>query len=179
MNRYAVFVATLLYTFRYTPHICFKCYDYSPLYITNAEVDMQFNSADSLDVAKLNLLKELEVKGILLTPSEYTSHISSFYNTVITFLIALFVIFSFLGYFSVKLASKKDIQDKLDEMLDDSLKFRDATVRSILSIISDTYISREELNENIEVLRNDLETQIAACQRDFVDEQQDEEEIVQ
>lgn len=45
--------------------ICFKCYDYSPLYITNTEVDMQFNGADSLDVAKLNLLKELEVKGIL------------------------------------------------------------------------------------------------------------------
>ena len=155
--------------------ICFKCYDYSPLYITNTEVDMQFNGADSLDVAKLNLLKELEVKGILLTPSEYTSHISSFYNTVITFLIALFVIFSFLGYFSVRLASKRDIQAKLDEMLDDSLKFRETTVQSILPIISDTFISREELNG----LLDDLEAQIAACQRDLSDEQQDNEEIIQ
>ena len=85
------------------------------------------------------------------------------------------MIFSFLGYFSVRLASKRDIQAKLDEMLDDSLKFRETTVQSILPIISDTFISREELNG----LRDDLEAQIAACQRDLSDEQQDNEVIIQ
>ncbi len=135
----------------------FKLYDYSPIYIignnkASIPVDslcVQGYSTDSLKLVstKIELLKEMEAKGILLTPSEYTSQISSFYNTIITFLIFLFALFSFIGYYSIRLLSKKDVQKTIEDMLDDSVRFREQTTQSITAVISDTFATKDELDQ--------------------------------
>ena len=153
---------------------CCKLHDYSPIYILNNSESVMTTDSMYVEVAKLNntsvmttdsvyvevtkldnssvisekvkLLKELESKGILLTPHEYTSQISSYYNTIITFLIALFVIFSFIGYFSIRLASKQDVQNTINELMDDSVQFRNRTTESIITIFSDSFVRKEELD---------------------------------
>ena len=120
----------------------FRCFGYSPVYILNndkIEEMSMFMQHDSMTMTKLETVKELEARGILLTPQEYMANIASHYNTIITFLIALFVVFSFIGYFAIRTQSKKDIQDKLDDMLDDSIKFRTETLKSIMGIMGGTF----------------------------------------
>lgn len=145
--------------------VVFRCFDYSPIYILNSDklaAMSAFMQNDSVAMTKLETIKELEIKGILLTPQEYTSNISSYYNALISFLIALFIIFSFIGYFSIRLASKKDIQDKLDDMLDDSIKFRTATVNSVLEVIGDTFATKEEQRNAIEELHEEMREETEA-----------------
>lgn len=145
--------------------VVFRCFDYSPIYILNSDklaAMSAFMQNDSVTMTKLETIKELEIKGILLTPQEYTSNISSYYNALISFLIALFIIFSFIGYFSIRLASKKDIQDKLDDMLDDSIKFRTATVNSVLEVIGDTFATKEEQRNAIEELHEEMREETEA-----------------
>lgn len=128
-----------------------KAFDYKPIYIVNSEV-----KSDSLDIKSLQVLKELEIKGVLLTPSEYTSNIASYYNTLIAFLITLFIVFSFIGFFSMKIASKKDIQETLDEMLNDSLKFRGTVIESLYGKIEDEFVNKEEFSKDIEDLQKQI-----------------------
>ena len=106
----------------------------------------------------MKLLKELETKGVLLTPQEYTAQIASYYNTIITFLIALFVMFSFIGYFSIRLASKKDVLNTINELMDDSVQFRSRTTESITTIFADSFVSKEELNSVKEELLTSIST---------------------
>ena len=136
---------------------CCKLHDYSPIYILNNSKSVMATDSMYIKAAKhdrvstisekVKLLKELETKGILLTPNEYTSQISSYYNTIITFLIALFAIFSFIGYFSIRLASKHDVQNTINELMDDSVQFRNRTTESIITIFSDSFVSKEELED--------------------------------
>lgn len=136
---------------------CCKLHDYSPIYILNSSKSVmqtdsllcsQTTGLDSTNIvsAKLKLLKEMEAKGILLTPQEYSSQISSYYNTIITFLIALFATFSFIGYFSIRIASKKDVLNTINELMDDSVQFRSRTTESITTIFADSFVSKEELD---------------------------------
>lgn len=137
----------------------FRCFEYSPVYILNndrLEEMSVFMQNDSIAMTKLEAVKELEAKGILLTPQEYTSNISSYYNAIIGFLIALFVVFSFIGYFAIRTQSKKDIQDQLNDMAEDSIKFRKATVDSVLETIGDVFATREEQTNAIESLREEI-----------------------
>ena len=60
------------------------------------------------------------------------------------------------------MASKKDIQDKLDDMLDDSIKFRTATVNSVLEVIGDTFATKEEQRNAIEELHEEMREETEA-----------------
>lgn len=148
---------------------CCKLHDYSPIYILNSSKSVmsadslyysEITSIDKLNVSseKMKLLKELETKGVLLTPQEYTAQIASYYNTIITFLIALFVMFSFIGYFSIRLASKKDVLNTINELMDDSVQFRSRTTESITTIFADSFVSKEELNSVKEELLTSIST---------------------
>lgn len=141
----------------------FRCFGYSPIYILNndkLEEMSVFMQNDSIATTKFEAIKELEAKGILLTPQEYTSNISSYYNTLISFLIALFFVFSFIGYFAIRTQSKKDIQDKLDDMLDDSIKFRTETIKSVMGIIGGTFATKEDIDEMREEIRGETEASL-------------------
>lgn len=150
--------------------LAFRCYDYSPIYIINKiALDEPVSEilADSTKLTKLETIIELEEKGILLTPKEYTSNIAGFYNTLITVLVSLFVLFSLIGYFSIRVTSKKDIKEHLDEMLDDSIKFRSTIVESVIAAIGDTLVSKEDyetyqdsIQSKIEAALDEVRTEI-------------------
>lgn len=88
--------------------------DYAPVYLLNPEKALSNSNAvaiDSIKCVHLEVLKDLESKGVLLNPNEYTSHIAEYYNTLISFLLGLFAIFTFGTIYSIKFASKKEIDE--------------------------------------------------------------------
>lgn len=53
--------------------------DYAPIYLLNPEKALSDNDSivlDSMKCVHVEVLKDLESKGVLLTPCEYTSHIT-------------------------------------------------------------------------------------------------------
>ena len=88
--------------------------DYAPIYLLNPENALSYEDSlviDSVKCIHIEVLKDLESKGILMSPSEYTSHIASYYNTLIGFLIGLFAVFTFGSIYSIKYASQKEIEE--------------------------------------------------------------------
>ena len=116
--------------------------------------------------AHIEILKDLESKGVLLNPSEYTSHITEYYNVLISFLLGLFAIFTFGTIYSIKTASKKEIDEiktdinnhkekinaelkksiveSLSELMRDSISFKDACINALYGRIEDEVLRHED-----------------------------------
>lgn len=153
--------------------VLFEPFQYKPVYIVNPQkvVDSITINGDSLTCAHIETLKDLENKGLLLTPSEYTSQISSYYSTLVAFLIGLFVLFTIGSIYSIRITSKKEIEDakrdldnreakikeelkdniqkSLNELVKDSISFKENVVTAIYGRIEDDIITRKDI-ENIE-----------------------------
>lgn len=74
--------------------IIFNPINTAPVYMLNTNCitdSIHHHALDSLQCAHLEALADLEQKGLLLSPADYTSHISSYYNGLIAFLIGIFV----------------------------------------------------------------------------------------
>lgn len=143
--------------------------NYAPIYLLNPEKAVSYDDSvyiDSIKCLHIEMLKDLESKGLLLNPSEYTSHIADYYNTLIAFLLGLFVIFTFGTIYSIKSTSKKEIDDiktdidnhklKTDEMLKkniveslnelmrDSISFKDSCINALYGRIEDEVLKQED-----------------------------------
>lgn len=161
--------------------------DYAPIYLLNPEKSLSCEHAtliDSIKCVHLEVLRDLESKGVLMNPSEYTSHIASYYNTLIGFLIGLFAIFTFGTIYSIKYASKKEIEEiksdinnhklatkgelkqdivnSLNELMRDSISFKDSCINALYGRIEDEILRHEDkevidnkilkIEENIKLL---------------------------
>ena len=132
--------------------------DYAPVYLLNPEKALSYNNTvivDSMKCAHIEILKDLESKGVLLNPSEYTSHITEYYNVLISFLLGLFAIFTFGTIYSIKTASfspleqinaelKKSIVESLSELMRDSISFKDACINALYGRIEDEVLRHED-----------------------------------
>lgn len=161
-----------------TACVFFEPIQYKPIYILNPQkvVDPIAEKEDSLTCVHIEILKDLEDKGLLLTPSEYTSQISSYYSTLVAFLIGLFVLFTIGSIYSIRITSKKEIEDakgdldnreskikealkdniqkSLSELLKDSISFNENVVTAIYGRLEDEIVTQKDI-ENIE---NKLQT---------------------
>lgn len=169
--------------------------NYAPVYLLNPEKALSYESSiviDSLKSVHLEVLKDLEQKGVLLNPNEYTSHVASYYNTLIAFLLGLFVVLSFISVYSIKNSAKKEIDEikadidnhkiktnndlkkriteLLNELMRDSISFKESCINALYGRIEDEVLKHEDkeaidnriakLEENIKFLYdayNDLD----------------------
>jgi hypothetical protein len=116
---------------------------------------------DSLEFKtdKINLMSKMEKEGILLTPQEFTNNIVSYYNTSITVLVFLFILFSIISYFQLRVISNEQVQKSLEEGLKDSKKFQDIIMTAISGKADDKYTNIETteiIQEDLETLQEDL-----------------------
>ncbi len=114
--------------------------DYAPIYLLNPEKALSDNDSivlDSMKCVHVEFLKDLESKGVLLTPCEYTSHITEYYNTLISFLLGLFVVFSFGTIYSIKAASRKEIDEIKADINDHKTRTEGELKRSIVASLSE------------------------------------------
>jgi hypothetical protein len=104
---------------------------------------------DSAKISTDNLesMWELKREGILLTPQEFTNNIVSYYNTAITILVFLFILFSVVSYFQIKVISTKQVQESLELGLKDSVTIQELIMKSFSGRADDKYSTKEELQE--------------------------------
>lgn len=158
--------------------------NYAPIYLLNPEKALSLQDSVAIDSIKclhVEVLKDLESKGILLTPDEYTSHIADYYNTLIAFLLGLFVLFTIGSIYSLKSAYKKefdeintsidnyksqvktelkkDIVDSLNELMRDSISFKECCINALYGRIEDEVINHDDkeiIDERITKLEEDI-----------------------
>ena len=143
--------------------------NYAPIYLLNPEKALTYNDSlviDSVKCVHIEVLRDLESEGVLLNPSEYTSHITDYYNSLIAILLGLFAIFTFGTIYSIKSASKKEIDDiktdienhkvrtnaelkqnivgALSELMRDSISFKDTCINALYGRIEDEILRHED-----------------------------------
>ena len=110
--------------------------------------------------SKTDIIHELENKGIIITPQEYTNHISNYYNTILTFLVSLFVIFSVVTYFHLKYVAEEKIVKSVKELIINSYEVKDTIRDTIRGLADDEYIGNEEMESYVDEKISALEERI-------------------
>lgn len=149
------------------------------LYIKKA--DIKLDSARHLilkdkNVSQSNLpkneLRSLCEQGKILTTSEFASNITGYYNTLVSVLVGLFILFSIFGYYALNEKFKKELEEKeqgLEERLEhvvkdklsDSVTLRGAIISQLLSEVEDWGLTKDEainLKTDIEKIKDDINT---------------------
>lgn len=147
------------------------------LYIKKA--DVKLDSARHLilkddNVSQTNLpnndLRSLCEQGKILTTSEFASNITGYYNTLVSVLVGLFILFSMFGYYALNEKFKKELEEKkqgLEERLEivvkdklsDSVKLRGVIINQLISEVEDWGMSKDEainLKTDIDKLKEDI-----------------------
>lgn len=147
------------------------------LYIKKA--DVKLDSARHLilkddNVSQTNLpnndLRSLCEQGKILTTSEFASNITGYYNTLVSVLVGLFILFSIFGYYALNEKFKKELEEKkqgLEERLEivvkdklsDSVKLRGVIINQLISEVEDWGMSKDEainLKTDIDKLKDDI-----------------------
>ena len=91
-------------------------------------------------------------KGVISTPQEYTSHISTFYNNIIAVLIALLAIFSIVTYLHFKFLAKEEVQNQVKDLIRNSPEIQRIISENVSGKIEDVIYS--ELNDSIVTKKN-------------------------
>lgn len=149
------------------------------LYIKKA--DVKLDSARHLilkddNVPQTNLpnneLRSLCEQGKILTTSEFASNITGYYNTLVSVLVGLFILFSIFGYYALNEKFKKELEEKkqgLEERLEkvvkdklsDSVTLRGVIINQLISEVEDWGMSKDEainLKTDIDKLKDDINT---------------------
>ena len=149
------------------------------LYIKKA--DVKLDSARHLilkddNVSQTNLLnndlRSLCEQGKILTTSEFASNITGYYNTLVSVLVGLFILFSIFGYYALNEKFKKELEEKkqgLEERLEivvkdklsGSVKLRGVIINQVISEVEDWGMSKDEainLETDIDKLKDDINT---------------------
>ena len=122
-----------------------RSFNYKSIYIVNPKYE-----TNSLCLREIEILKNLEKEGLLTTPDQYANNIASYYNTFVAFLTIFFIFFSFVSYFAIKNISKKEIESNveiaLEDMLRDSIKFKETILKSIYGKLEENFVDKEDFS---------------------------------
>ena len=160
--------ASILILVLFVITVWIKPFDYQAVYIINPEiVTTDSLNTDSFTCSQIAVLQDLENKGVLLTPQEYTSHISSYYSTLVAFLIGLFVLFTVGSIYGIRITSRKEIEEAKDDLkeklktslaneLKDSKSFNESIINDIFGRIDEKIMTQSDL-EDLDNRLKDLE----------------------
>jgi len=136
----------------------FNLFNYEIKIIGGSNVDSVYHY-----IEKSELLKELMDEGVVVTPQVYTNNIVNYYNTALTILIAMLIIFSIVSYFQLRFISRKQIGDEFKESIRDSKEFDEFVSQAIFGKAEEKFVKIEDLDyvinkiENIDAMLNSIE----------------------
>lgn len=170
----------------HSPFIGENTFIASPSYVVDGNLyikkaDIKLDSARHLilkdkNVSQSNLpkneLRSLCEQGKILTTSEFASNITGYYNTLVSVLVGLFILFSIFGYYALNEKFKKELEEKeqgLEERLEhvvkdklsDSVTLRGAIISQLLSEVEDWGLTKDEainLKTDIDKIKDDINT---------------------
>lgn len=104
--------------------------------ITN-EAKNVFSDSRVVDTTAINtaFLQNMRANGELLSSDEFASRITSYYNTLVAVLTALFVLFTIVTYLTIKSKFESKFEDKARDLED---KQRQKIVEELRSMLSDS-----------------------------------------
>jgi hypothetical protein len=161
--------------------VFWKPFNYKAIYIINPKVVTAVDSLkmDSLKSSQIAVLRDLEEKGILLTPQEYTSHISGYYSTLVAFLIGLFVLFTVGSIYGTRITSRNEIEEaknnikrELEKSLLEDLRKRTDFSNTITDVV------KANMGENFVTKSDDRFFDIDAKLKDIEDKQTKQSEEI-
>lgn len=135
---------------------------FNPIHIitTNYEIaDSTITDIKSFEVKeKLMELEELSKRGVILTPQEYTAHISSFYNNIIALLIALLAVYAIVTYLHLRFLAREEVQNQVKDFVKSSPEIENIIQNNIegkiddavYDAIKDEIVTKTELQEAIQ-----------------------------
>ncbi len=170
----------------HSPFIGENTFIASPSYVVDGNLyikkaDIKLDSTRHLilkdkNVSQSNLpkneLRSLCEQGKILTTSEFASNITGYYNTLVSVLVGLFILFSIFGYYALNEKFKKELEEKekgLEERLEhvvkdklsDSVTLRGAIISQLLSEVEDWGLTKDEainLKTDIDKIKDDINT---------------------
>jgi len=121
------------------------------------------------DKEKREDMRALYEQGKILTTSEFASNITGYYNTLVSVLVGLFILFSIFGYFALNEKFKKELEEKekglenrLEQVVIDKLSDSVALQRTIIgelrSDVEDWVITKDdalELKSAVDKIKDD------------------------
>ena len=110
-----------------------------------------------IDANKIEFINRLHTEGTILTPQEYTNNIVSYYNTAITLLVFLFILFSFVSYFHLKFVSNEQIIKILNEKMKDSKEMEKIIMEAISGKADDKYATIESVEAVRQLIEGEKE----------------------
>lgn len=149
------------------------------LYIKKADVklnskgQLMWNSKSRLHtIPKTDEIRSLYEQGKILTTSEFASNITEYYNTLVSVLVGLFILFSIFGYYTLNDRFKKELEDKekgLEEKLIQIVKEKLRDSKNLHSVIADQFRSdleewtfkkedKMEIMADIDKIKSDINT---------------------
>ena len=148
------------------------------LYIKKADVEIDssrhiiLKKSPKYRTEEKEELRSLYAQGKILTTSEFASNITGYYNTLVSVLVGLFILFSIFGYFALNEKFKKELEekekgleDRLEQVVIDKLSDSVALQRTIIgelrSDIEDWVITKDdalELKAAVDKIKDDIET---------------------
>lgn len=136
----------------------FNLYNYNIKIINPKKIDQY-----EYKYTKSAILKQLEEDGILLTPQEYTSNLIEYYNTALSILAGLLIVFSVVSYFHLRFLSRSQINEILKENLRDSKEFETIINDTIFGKAEDKFINYEQYDQLLQRL-DDVEQRLIELQ---------------
>lgn len=139
--------------------ICLFCHSHNsvihPIHIANIEA-----MHDSIPIEEINTkieaINKLKEQGVLLTPQEYTNNVVNYYNTIITFLVALLAIFSLVTFVHLKFITVDEVKKQVKELLRKSPDIQDILIGNTKGRIDELLFDTTERIEKLEVELKDL-----------------------
>lgn len=138
-------------------NIWWNPFDYKAVVIVNQE-QLKYDNGPVITIPEADLLKSMREKGVLLTPSEYTNNVVSYYNTLIAFLSVFFAVFTFFSYYVVRNQSKKEVRDEARDILLESSTFKQQVLDSIKGEFDQSYLSHDDYDETLKNIEEDIAT---------------------
>lgn len=137
--------------------------DSTEMLVISGEATKVFAESKLVDTIAINtaFLKKMREKGELLSSDEFASRITSYYDTLVAVLTALFVLFTLVTYmtfksrFEIKFEEKardlennqrKKIMEELRSMLSDSKKLDEVIKSAVGGRIDDAIATQEEVD---------------------------------
>ena len=136
--------------------VFFGGFRYRNIVMLNTNQFSQEEVQSSLTVPEAELLNQMHQKGILMTPSEYTGHLATYYDTLVAFLAILFVLFSVIGYFGIRNISRKEVAQVAKDVLSDSYELKTGLKTMIMGEIDENMVNAEDYEIDIQLLREKL-----------------------
>lgn len=132
------------------------------------------NSSITAQMNKMQLIRELEREGVLLTPQEYTSNVINYYNTVLTILAALLIIFSIVSYVHLKYISEEQLYKVFQNAMKKDKDFDKYVTDTIFGRAESKFAKTSMYDELIEKV-NDLNNRLSSIEA-MVEENEDKED---